>query len=186
MRISRRIMTEKKLTLKQAQFVAEYLVDLNAKQASIRCGYSPRSAEVQGSRLLSDANVKAAIEIARAERNAAVKVDAAYVLKRLFDMAEADRSELYDDGGNLLPVKEWPEVWRKGMVAGIKTHELFEGYGEDRKLVGYSKEVKTIDLLGILQTLGKHVGVQAFKEVVEHQGLDALADRLTRASKRQG
>lgn len=31
---------------KQARFVEEYLVDLNGKQAAIRAGYSPRSAEV--------------------------------------------------------------------------------------------------------------------------------------------
>ena len=32
------------LTPKQAQFVREYLIDLNAKQAAIRAGYSARTA----------------------------------------------------------------------------------------------------------------------------------------------
>lgn len=49
------------LTDKQARFVREYLVDLNAKQAAIRSGYSARSAEVEGSRLLKNAKVAAAI-----------------------------------------------------------------------------------------------------------------------------
>lgn len=49
------------LTDKQARFVREYLVDLNAKQAAIRAGYSARSAEVEGSRLLKNAKVAAAI-----------------------------------------------------------------------------------------------------------------------------
>jgi hypothetical protein len=31
------------------------MLDLNAKQAAIRAGYSPKTAEVQGSRLLSNA-----------------------------------------------------------------------------------------------------------------------------------
>ena len=46
---------------KQAQFVAEYLIDHNATQAAIRAGYSERSAKEQASRLLTNANVVAAI-----------------------------------------------------------------------------------------------------------------------------
>lgn len=49
------------LTEKQARFVAEYLVDLNATQAAIRSGYSAKTAQEQGSRLLSNAMVSAAV-----------------------------------------------------------------------------------------------------------------------------
>jgi len=49
------------LTAKQDLFVDEYLVDLNATQAAIRAGYSPRTATMQGSRLLTKANVSAAV-----------------------------------------------------------------------------------------------------------------------------
>lgn len=40
------------LTQKQRLFVAEYLVDLNQKEAAIRAGYSPRTADAQASSLL--------------------------------------------------------------------------------------------------------------------------------------
>jgi hypothetical protein len=40
------------LTPKQHRFVDEYLLDLNATQAAIRAGYSPRTAEQQAARLL--------------------------------------------------------------------------------------------------------------------------------------
>ncbi len=43
----------KALTPKQRRFVEEYLVDLNATQAAIRARYSERTAQEQGSRLLS-------------------------------------------------------------------------------------------------------------------------------------
>ncbi len=33
----------KKLTEKQKRFVEEYLIDLNATQAAIRAGYSPKT-----------------------------------------------------------------------------------------------------------------------------------------------
>lgn len=54
------------LTDKQNSFVREYLVDLNAKQAAIRAGYSPRTAEVQGCRQLSSAKVADTIADAQA------------------------------------------------------------------------------------------------------------------------
>lgn len=49
------------LTAKQRRFADEYLIDCNAKQAAIRAGYSPHTAEVQGCRLLRYAHVTAAI-----------------------------------------------------------------------------------------------------------------------------
>ena len=41
------------LTPKQTRFVDEYLVDLNATQAATRAGYSAKTANEQGSRLLA-------------------------------------------------------------------------------------------------------------------------------------
>ena len=49
------------LTLKQARFVEEYLLDLNATQAAIRAGYSEKTAKQQGSRLLTNVDVQAAV-----------------------------------------------------------------------------------------------------------------------------
>ena len=57
------------LTPKQARFVEEYLVDLNATQAAIRAGYSAKTAEVQGSRLLGNVKVAAAIREAQEARS---------------------------------------------------------------------------------------------------------------------
>lgn len=50
------------LTPKQARFVAEYLVDLNATRAAIRAGYSEKTAHSAGPRLLEDVDVRAAID----------------------------------------------------------------------------------------------------------------------------
>ncbi len=80
--------TTVKLTLKQERFVGEYLVDLNAKQAAIRAGYSPKSAHVEGSRLLTNAKVGAAIAVAKQERTEVTKIDAEYVLQKLHQVVE--------------------------------------------------------------------------------------------------
>ena len=59
-----------KLTPRQARFVDEYLIDLNATQAAIRAGYagySERGAHVPGAELLTNRKVSAAVEKAMAE-----------------------------------------------------------------------------------------------------------------------
>lgn len=50
------------LTKKQDRFVKEYLVDLNATQAAIRAGYSPKTARQAGSRMLMNVDIKKAID----------------------------------------------------------------------------------------------------------------------------
>ena len=60
--------SDARLTPKQARFVAEYLVDLNGKQAAVRAGYSRATAEQQASRLLRNAQVRAAIDAEQTAR----------------------------------------------------------------------------------------------------------------------
>ena len=55
------------LTPKQERFCHEYMVDLNATQAAIRAGYSEKTAQEQGSRLLSKVIVKTRISELQAE-----------------------------------------------------------------------------------------------------------------------
>ncbi len=54
---------------KQARFVEEYLVDLNATQAAIRAGYSEKTAKVIGSQNLTKLNIAAAIKSAQGKRS---------------------------------------------------------------------------------------------------------------------
>lgn len=175
-------MSEKKLTPKQQRFVEEYLIDLNATQAAIRAGYSERTANEIGAENLSKPSIKSRIEAARSERSRETKIDAAWVLKRLAAEAEADVADLYDDNSNLLPVKEWPLIWRQGLVQGIDI-EVLRADGEP---IGEVKKVRLSDRVRRLELIGKHIGVKAFEETLNVKGLDNLADRLARAMKRDG
>ena len=62
--------SEPQLTARQQRFVEEYLIDLNATQAAIRAGYSARTAEQQGPRLLGNVGVAGAIAAGRAKATA--------------------------------------------------------------------------------------------------------------------
>lgn len=62
-----------RLTAKHQRFVAEFLIDGNATQACIRSGYSRKTARVQGSRLLTNAAIAAAVKAG--QRATAEKLD---------------------------------------------------------------------------------------------------------------
>lgn len=160
------------LTPKQRRFVEEYLIDLNATQAAIRAGYSAATANQIGPELLAKPHIQAAIAEALAERSKRTKIDADWLLTRLADEAEADIADLYADDGTLKPVREWPLVWRKGLVAGVEVEELFEGRGEGREQVGRVRKVRLADRTKIKELIGKHVDVQAFRDRVELTGKD--------------
>ena len=72
-----------KLTVKQQCFCDEYLIDLNATQAAIRAGYSKKTANEQGSRLLANVNVKEYIADRMAEKEKKLIADQDEVLKYL-------------------------------------------------------------------------------------------------------
>lgn len=168
----------KELTPRQAAFVDEYLLDLNGTQAAIRAGYSERTANEQAARLLADVSISAEIDRRKLARSERTSIDAAWVLKRLADEAEADVGDLYDEEGKLRPVKDWPKIWRQGLVAGLKTQVSEDGVA--------IIDVKLSDRIRRLELIGKHVSVNAFQEVVQHKGLEGLAARLDRAKKRRG
>lgn len=159
------------ITARQRLFVAEYLIDLNATQAAIRAGYSEKTAAEQASRLLTNINVSEAVQIAMKARNERTEIDADWVLKRLARDATADLADLYDENGALRPVKDWPMVWRTGLVAGVETVQERTGNDPDGNAeFATVRKVKLLDRTKLVELIGKHVDVGAFKEKIEHSG----------------
>lgn len=159
------------LTAKQHRFVAEYLIDLNQTQAAIRAGYSEKTAAEQASRLLTNVKVAEAIQAAMKARSERTQIDADWVLKRLARDATADLADLYTEHGTLKPVHEWPIAWRTGLVAGIETVQERDGEdAEGKPVYATVRKVKLLDRTKLVELIGKHVEVGAFKEKVEHSG----------------
>lgn len=84
------------MTPKLQRFVAEYVIDLNATQAAIRAGYSARTAEQQGSRLLRNAKVAASVSAALEQRQKRTEVTADRVLTEAWALLTADPRELVE------------------------------------------------------------------------------------------
>lgn len=84
------------LTAMRERFVDEYLVDLNATQAAIRAGYSPKTAYSMGQRLLKDVEVQAAIQEARARREKRTEITQDRVVQEIADNAFRPASDAQD------------------------------------------------------------------------------------------
>ena len=146
-----------RLSPKQEAFVAEYIKDLNATQAAIRAGYSPKGADATAARLLVNVRVAEAVAKAKQDRAERAQVDAQYVLNRLVEIDQLDVADLLNEDGSVKAVKDWPLAWRRS-ISGL---DVLEVGGKD-DLQALVKKLRLPDKLRNLELLGKHVGVQAW------------------------
>jgi phage terminase small subunit len=155
------------LTAKQRGFVEEYLVDLNATRAAIRAGYSRRTAHSAGPRLLENVGVAEAIRVGMDARARRVLVEADRVLRELGRIALSDIRTLFDENGALRNIAELSDD-EAAALAAVEVSEIFEGRGEDRRLIGYVRKVRFWDKRAALELAMRHLGL--LKERVEHSG----------------
>jgi phage terminase small subunit len=90
---------------KQARFVEEFLVDLNGKQAAIRAGYSPKTAEVQASRLLNYPKVRVALEDAMQARSKRTEVTVDRVVTEHARIAFANMQDYWPRPGETIDLQ---------------------------------------------------------------------------------
>lgn len=95
-------MPKRGLTPKQQRFCEEYLVDLNATQAALRAGYSPKGTKTQASLLLANINIQRQLMRLRSDLTERVNVDVDWVLSKLVENhARATQAiEVVDSDGN--------------------------------------------------------------------------------------
>jgi phage terminase small subunit len=148
------------LTPKHHRFIDEYLIDCNAKQAAIRAGYSAKTAEVQGSRLLSYAKVSQEIQRRQADlaQNAGITVKR--VLEEYARIAFADIGEflrITEDGRVELDFTRLREGDTR-IISEITQDEIKEGRGKDTRTIVRTK-FKLHPKLTALDAIGKHIGM---------------------------
>lgn len=156
-------MKKRKLTQRQARFVDEYLVDLNATQAAIRAGYSQKTAASIGEENLRKPEIQAAIQAAMKSRQERTELTQDMVVKELARIAFGDPRKVMS--------------WGPG---GVKLRDSETLPGEDATIVaevsesvtaaGGTLKLKTHDKVGALKMLGEHLGM--FKQRVELTGKD--------------
>lgn len=125
-----------KLTAKQQRFCDEYLIDLNATQAAIRAGYSKKTANEQGARLLVNVSIQKKIFELQKEREKRTEITQDSVLHELALIAFAKASDyarvvekdaMVEVDGNMVPVlDEDGKQVKYRTVEPILTDELTE------------------------------------------------------------
>ena len=155
------------LTLKQKMFIDEYLVDLNATQAAIRAGYSPKTAKDIASQNLAKLNIRIEIDKRMAERSKRVGMNADRVLQELGKLAFVKIEDVIDfETGRIKPTATSDDL------AAIQSIKIKPGeYGTERKIKFYDKKAT-------LELLGKHLGLWTDKQEIEHTGSVQFVDDI--------
>lgn len=177
------------LTDKQKRFCEEYLIDLNATQAAIRAGYSPKTAEQTASRLLRNVKVQEYIAKRQKELSRSTQITQERVIKELALIAfsnNADYARVVEkkmqtevDGMlvDVLGEDGKPIMYRT--VEPVLTDELTE---EQKRALAVIKkgrdglEAKSFDKVRALELLGKHLGI--FTEKIEANVNDTTRSEL--------
>ena len=158
-----------KLPNRQARFVAEYLIDLNATRAAIRAGYSEKTAYSQGQRLLKKVEIASQIADNTGKRLERLEISADRVLQELAKLAFYDPGALLESDGSMKQIREIDDLTRMA-VAGLEVTELFEGTGDEKHAYGLCKKIKLADKGQNLERLGRYF--KLFTEKNEISGPD--------------
>lgn len=163
-----------KLTEKQRRFVDEYLIDLNATQAAVRAGYSVKTANEQGARLLVNVSIQAAISEQMAQRSRRTGVNQDRIVLELAKIAFLKMTDVVDSQGR---IKDGASEDDLSCIESIKYKHSDTETGSSTE-----REVKAASKLKALELLGKHLGMWNDKlevnvpEPIVISGSDALED----------
>jgi len=177
------------LTPKQARFVAEYLIDLNATQAAVRAGYSARTAASQGARLLKHGGVARAVQAAQQARAVRTEITQDRVLQELARIAFFDIRRLYRADGSMKDPCELDADTAAALASIEVKEELERGGGEEalqepsasaavsasassapahggaprrrrgEQVAGYTIKTRVFDKVATLQLAMRHLGM---------------------------
>ncbi len=145
------------MTPRQQRFVEEYLLDLNAHQAALRAGYSPRTARQIATQLLRKPAIAEAIRQAMAARAERMRVSADRVIQELARVAFADIGRFLEADGVTLKnldripaddraaVQEVATAGKTGAVLRLRLHDKLRALdGLARHLGLYGKTARAL------------------------------------------
>ena len=137
------------LTEKQRKFVEEYMIDLNGKQAAIRAGYTPQSAEQQASKMLLKGKVHACIQREIAIQSKRTGVTADRVIRELAKLAFINADDLINM--DAATIKDESSMNNTAAIQSVRV-KYYDGEVSER-------EVKLYDKIKAMELLGKHLAM---------------------------
>lgn len=159
-----------KLREKQELFCRQYLVDLNATQAAIRSGYSPKTAGSQGFDLLKKPEVQARLTEMRIELVSSTEISPERVLRELGRIAFGDPRR----------VMTWGPGGVKLIASGTLSDDdaaIVSEVSETTTERGGSLRLKVHDKLSALEKIMRHLGMGTRTSLTESgSGGDGLVE----------
>lgn len=162
---------QKSLTPKQAAFVREYLIDLNAMQAALRAGFSESMARSKVGLWVRQSKTECpeeyhhvwdAVHEAIEKRAQKREINAQWVLDRAVQIVERTLQE----------------------VEPVTTMSGKQALDKETKRPLYKFDGKTAT--SALKLVGEHIGIQAFKKQIEVSGKLDVAEILMRKRRAKG
>lgn len=141
----------------QKRFCREYMKDFNGKQAAIRAGYSIKSANEQGSRLLTNINVQKFLETLKSKADDKHEGLADEIVAELKKIGFSDIRKFLDVDNTIKDISQLPAELST-CVESIKKIET--EFGDDK--TGGTKtsiQFKLHSKLDALEKLAKYVGL---------------------------
>jgi phage terminase small subunit len=170
------------LTEREKRFIAEYLRDLNGKQAAMRTGYAPSGAGAAAHRLLAKPAVAAAVDDVNAKRSEKKRITADRVMEELGRMAFSNMRDYVAWGPDGIELRDHA-LLDEDQTAAVADVEP-KGNGKLARL-------KLYDKLAALNALARHLGMIGGKTALgardsSHERRDAnaiLRERLLKIAK---
>ena len=144
------------LNQRQQKFAAEYVKSGNATRAAIKAGYSVDTAYAQSHKLLKHVGIAAKIQRIRDASLRRIEVSNDRVVQEIARIAFSDVRRLFDEDGQLKPVKDWSDE----DAAAVKSIQVVRrpGVGKDEP-DEYVHKIMLWDKPTALQKLGDHMGM---------------------------
>lgn len=156
-----------KLTAIREAFCQHYTKHWNAKRAAKEAGYRGLNHDVLGYQLLQKTSVKERIAELTEHSLKEIGVTRERVLTEIARIAFLDPADIYDEIGQLLPIREMSEDVRRA-VHKIKVFEHKDGSGEHADVYGFTKDIEFSPKKAALDSLAKYLGMSPDK--IEHSG----------------
>ena len=161
-----------KLTPKQKLFCDYYLISLNATEASIKAGYSKKTAKEIGAENLTKPNIKEYLQNSMNKRAEKLEITADKVIGEIAKLAFANTTDILEITDTSIKIKDLSKL---DTTCISSAEEVFD---KDGRRVGV--KVKLHDKTKNLELLGRHLGL--FKDKVEHS-FDEKVENWLRGNK---
>ncbi|HQK27159.1 MAG TPA: terminase small subunit [Smithellaceae bacterium] len=164
--------SEFQITDRMKKFVDEYLIDFNATQAAIRAGYSPDTANEQGSQLLARPDIRELVaegQKAIAERTQTFQDNAVDELKIVGFSDLADFLTVKE--GGIVEQKSFDQLTKEQTKCIKKIKQTVRtSHSSDGTILHQTAtlEVELYDKLKALELLGRHLGM--FNDTLRLEG----------------